>query len=144
MRGKPQEYLIGSLIVFLLLSGCSNKKDLDRASISGTVMFDEQPIEQGTIEFIATGDTSAPSSGGTISNGQYEVTEKGPVPGRYKVQIQARRKTGKMVSAGPQTGGAQVEEVEQFIPTQYNSQTTLEVEIKPGSNKQDFQLKSKQ
>lgn len=142
MRGKPQGELVGSLLVLMITIGCSDNKDLDRASVSGSVMFNEQLVEQGTIEFIATGNTSAPSAGGAIVNGQYEITEKGPVFGHYKVQIQAMRKTGRMVNAGPQTGGAQVEEVKQFIPAQYNSRTTIEVEIKPGLNKLDFDLKS--
>lgn len=134
---------LAAFFAIVMLIGCSGKDTgPDRATISGSVTFNEQPLEKGTIEFIPTGNTNGPSSGGAIKDGKYDISEKGPAPGSYKVLIRAIRKTGKLVDAGPQTGGAKVEETEQYIPPQYNSKSTLKVNIKSGSNNQDFDLKN--
>lgn len=145
MRRKSGRKSSSTLAVALLVAmavGCGGRETgPERATISGSVAFNGQPVEKGMIEFIPTGSTKGPTSGGAIENGKYDITEKGPTIGPHKVLIRATRKTGKMVDAGPQTGGAKVEETEQYIPPQYNSATTLEVSIVSGTNKQDFDLK---
>lgn len=144
MRRKLWRYSSNKQAAFLaivMIIGCSGKDTgPDRATISGSVTFNGQPLEKGTIEFVPAGSTKGPSSGGAIENGKYKITEKGPTSGSHKVLIRATRQTGKMVDAGPQTGGAKVEETEQYIPPQYNSKTTLEVNIVSGTNKHDFKL----
>ena len=39
----------------------------------GEVTFDGKPLESGTIEFIPVEGTPGPSTGGTITDGQYDV-----------------------------------------------------------------------
>lgn len=145
MQRKSGRKTSGALAIALIVAmtvGCGEKETgPERATINGTVTFNGKPIEKGMIEFIPTGNTKGPTSGGAIENGKYEIAEKGPTLGPHKVQIRATRNTGKMVDAGPQTGGAKVEETEQYIPPEYNSKTTLEVSIVSGMNKLDFDLK---
>ncbi|QDT95947.1 hypothetical protein [Gimesia aquarii] len=144
MRRNSDRKPLGVLAIVLSIAmtvGCGGKETgQERATISGSVTFNGEPIEKGIIEFIPTGSTKGPTSGGPIKNGKYDITEKGPTMGPHKVLIRATRNTGKMVDAGPQTGGAKVEETEQYIPAQYNIKTTLEVTILSGINKQDFNL----
>lgn len=134
---------LAAFLAIVMIIGCSKKNTgPNRATIGGRISYNGQPLDKGVIEFVPTGETKGPSSGGAIENGKYNITEKGPTPGLHKVLIRATRKTVKMVDAGLQTGGTKVEATEQYIPPQYNSRTTLEVNIKSGSNKQDFDSKN--
>jgi hypothetical protein len=66
---------------------------------------------------------------------------EGPVVGRQRVEIRAPRKTGKMIPA-PMEPGKTVEEIAESIPKQYNSESTLEEEVKAGKNVLNFELTS--
>ena len=133
--------IVGGLVV-VLLCGCGGQDGPERAGVSGTVTAGSQPVEQGSITFMPSGQTTGPSAGGTIKNGSYSIDrEHGPVVGSHRVQIRAMRKTGKQVPAGPPAPPeAMVDEVEQFIPPKYNSQSTLTAEVQSGSNTLDFKL----
>jgi hypothetical protein len=86
-----------ALLALTLLAGCSGGDG--RIGISGTVTLDGKPLDNGSIHFEPTAENSAaPSSGGTIANGAYELpASSGLFPGEYKVVIQAVRKTGKQM-----------------------------------------------
>jgi hypothetical protein len=110
--------------------------------VNGKVTVSGKPVAEGTIAFIPTGQTRGPSSGSAIKDGSYAVArDGGPVPGSYNVSIRAMRKTGKKIEAGPPAPpGTMIDEVTQFLPPQYNTNTTLTVEIQSGSNEHDFDL----
>jgi len=116
----------------------------DRASLQGQVSLDGKPLESGVIVLVPSGDTQGPTAGGTLSDGKFHIAaDGGPVAGRYRVQIKATRKTGRMVKSSVPIGNRrEVEETEQFIPARYNTASELEVEIKPGRNRMTFDLKS--
>jgi hypothetical protein len=115
-----------------------------RASLEGQVSFDGKPLEDGVIVLVPAGDTKGPTAGGRLSGGRFRIdAAAGPVVGRYRVEIKATRKTGRMVK--PRIVVAhrtEVEETEQFIPSRYNAASELEVDIKPGRNKTTFDLTS--
>ena len=122
----------------LTIAGCGGGDSLNRGSVSGKVTLDGQPVETGSISFLPTDGTQGPMAAGQISKGQYSIAAKvGPVVGKYSVQIEAFRDTGKK-----NEGGSPISEP--MIPPQYNSQTTLKVEIKKGANTHDFTLQSQQ
>ncbi|WP_339909973.1 hypothetical protein [Symmachiella dynata] len=79
---------------------------------------------------------SGNSAGAEIKDGEYSIpSDVGLLPGRHRVEIRATRGTGMMVHPGmgaPQD--AQVERMESYIPSQYNSQTILTVEVEPSDN----------
>jgi hypothetical protein len=76
---------------------------------------------------------------GPIQDGRYDLEDKrAPYPGQYRVQIYWNKKTGRTLT-GPK--GATKEERKQAIPAKYNTNTELKVEVKPGSNTLDFDLK---
>ena len=69
--------LVGTLLV-IAASGCSN----GRYPVKGVVAFDGSPVEQGTIVF-EPADRQGPATGGTISQGQYELAgNAAPFPGK--------------------------------------------------------------
>ena len=132
--------LIATLLLGLVL-GCEKGDGLDRASVDGKVTLDGTPVEKGAIAFIPTGDTKGPAVGGEILKGEYSIpSAEGPVMGRHRVEIRASRKTGEMVQAPMAAEGEMVEKIVEGVPKQYNSESTLEKEIKAGKNVHDFEL----
>jgi len=131
------------------LAGCT-KSGPERAALEGQVTFDGKPVESGAITLVPTEGTTGPSSGAEIKEGKYSIpAESGPVPGNYRVEIIATRKTGKQITpmpgqaVGGPSGAATVDDIEMFVPPQYNRQSTLKIEVKSGANQEDFNLTSK-
>ena len=131
----------GLIFIVLALAGCDGS-GANRAEVHGTVTTDDQPIQSGTVRFIPTEGTTGPSTGGAIENGKYRLdSASGPVVGRHRVEIRARRKTGRKIESGfPDPPGTLVDHVAQFIPARYNVESDLVVEVKRGSNSHDFHL----
>jgi hypothetical protein len=115
-----------------------------RASLEGQVSFDGKPLEHGLIVLVPAGDMKGPTAGGALAGGKFRIdAAAGPVVGRYRVEIKATRKTGRMVKARTVIANrTEIEETEQFIPSRYNTASELEVDIKPGRNKATFELTS--
>jgi len=133
------------LSLFVLLGtavGCG-ESGVERAEVQGNVTFDGTPVESGTISFIPIEGTQGPSAGGAITDGSYHIPpDKGPVIGKHRVQIVGTRKTGKQMKAGPEAEdpNAIIDEIEMFIPPEYNTRSELTVDVEPGTNEFDFDL----
>jgi len=135
--------LLSATLAIALCLGCGNGDGLNRASVEGKVSLDGTPVEEGTISFAPTAGTKGPTAGGTIENGRYSISAaKGPVVGRYRVELHAPRKTGKKIQAPMAPAGTMTDEVGDAMPPQYNMTSTLEKEVKAGRNQIDFDLKS--
>ena len=120
-------------------SGCN--KDSNRASVSGSVSFNGEPLSEGSIVFIPEGGNSGPSAGGTIHEGKYSIgRKKGPIVGTNRVEINAVRETGKMVTVGMGRGAVEMAERIEVIPAMYNTASELKEDLKPGRNETDFNL----
>ncbi len=118
----------------------------DRVEVGGAVTLDGQPLESGAISFVPLAGTQGPSAGAEIKQGRYAIdAEGGPVPGKYRVDIIATRKTGRRIKDGfPHPPDDLVDEIEQYLPPKYNTQSELTAELKPGANQGvDFELRLK-
>ena len=116
-------------LALTVLAGCGG----GRTSVEGTVTFNGESVDDGGINFIPE-DGSGKKSGGEIKDGKYSIsTDRGPPPGKYKVEIYWNKKTGKTVIDKADTG-AKTSETSQVIPAQFNTSTTLTTEIKSGKN----------
>ncbi|MCS7306377.1 MAG: hypothetical protein NZ602_14875 [Thermoguttaceae bacterium] len=127
------------LVGLALLSGCGSSLVV----VEGQVTWDGKPVEEGNIVF-EPADGQGPTAGGKIQNGQYRLAGPSAVqPGDKIVRITGTRKTGRKVEAGPPVAppGTLVEEIESYIPAQYNSQSKLRCTIPPArTHRQDFAL----
>jgi hypothetical protein len=124
--------------------GCSKPSGPQRAEVFGKLSLDGTPVPSGSISFIPDTNSTGPSAGALITDGNYQIKKMGPMPGKYRVQIQATHKTGKMIEAGtPSPPGTMIEEIKQYIPEKFNTRTELLVEIKAGRNTHNFELTSK-
>lgn len=126
-------------LAFCLLGGCGGPAGPKRGAVEGKVTLDGVAIEQGSITFKPTGGTQGPTAGGPISQGRYQLSvADGPVVGRNRVEITAPAKSGRKVPAPMGNPGETTDEIIEKVPARYNSQSTLECEVKPGNNTLDF------
>jgi len=109
------------MAAFAFLVGCGGGSHGD---VSGSVKIDGKPLPAGDIIFEST-DGSAPVAHGKIKDGQYSLKT---TSGAKKVRISATR-PGKNVD--PSMGAAPQEAL---IGPEYNSNTQLIADVKPGAN----------
>ncbi|MCA9017327.1 MAG: hypothetical protein KDA77_18540 [Planctomycetaceae bacterium] len=136
-------------LVFCMLTACGcfggSAEKIERAAVSGTITFDGKPLPEGSIQFVPDVDASGKPLRGkavqaVISNGTYSLeAEQGPTVGSNKVLINASKKTGKF----QESDGQKTEILKQYLPSKYNSETTLKFDIKAGPNTADFTLEAK-
>ena len=116
-------------VVLLAVAGCGD----GRAEVSGTVRMDGEPLKEGEIIFEAT-DNATAAAAGKITDGRYSVRVG---PGPKRVKILASRPTSKV---DPVMGATAQEWA---LGPEYNSKTTLRINVKPGRQTGvDFTVKS--
>jgi hypothetical protein len=123
------------------MAGCG-RRELQRGHIHGTVTVDGVPLAKGQIRFFALSAGGA-GTDGEIVNGKYDIPAKrGPSAGAYRVEIESLKPTGRRVH-DPDTRKL-TDEYVNVLPARYHSQSTLQVNYDPGSEKpHNFELKSK-
>lgn len=132
--------LTGSLAVTII--GCGGGSDApELGAVKGTVQMDGKPLDGATVTFQPQ-EGGRPSFGETDGEGYYELQytadEAGAVVGKHRVSISTYRE-GDPGAEDPAEQKSQPERV----PAQYNTQTELEAEVKPGTNPPiDFNLES--
>jgi hypothetical protein len=134
----PRYILLGLACALVLLgTGCGD----GRVRVSGNVVFEGKPLEEGFIALLPS-DGVGPTTGGPIKDGKYDLNgEARSTTGEKIVRIVGSRKTGRKIPAGSPPG-AMTDEYVQCIPSQYNDQSTLRVQITPGKdNSHNFDLK---
>ena len=129
--------------IVLALVGCG-REGPERVTISGSITFGGDPVEQGRIYFFPAGDTMAPMSGSHISEGQYMAIHKGGVPvGTHRVEIVAFRTDPRFGHLAERPSEAESDlPKEQYIPEKYNKSSELELTVPSGSGPitKDFTL----
>ena len=139
MTARTRRSILPALTAFALLAaaGCGS----GHVPLTGEVSYDGQPIDEGTITFVSpTEDDAAGKPSARIEGGKYKFDkDTGPAPGKYKVQITWLKKSGQKVSTGD---GEVRDDKVNVLPAKFNTQTTLKAEVKSGSPKMDFPLKS--
>ena len=126
-------------LLALGLAGCG---DASRQPLQGSVTLDGRPLEAGYIRFRPEPGSSSPTAGGAVAAGTFAIDRNGgPMAGRFCVEITASRPVGR-TTIDIETG-ERVQDLEQYLPPRYNSQSELEVEVTPGGgNTFQFDLQS--
>jgi len=134
---KPYLLLILSLAC-CLVAGCGGS-----GNVSGTVTLNGEMVDGGVITFHPADQPNAADKGNArIAGGKYSITSPDLVPGNYLVKIIWLKPTGKKVDA-PGDPGVKMDQTQQVVPKQYNSESTLTRELKSGSNTLNFELTGK-
>lgn len=141
--GRLRRVLVSSLLLLLLgAPGCGD--GVPRATVSGEVLLDGQPLSQGAIKFVPMEGTTGVVTGTEIKDGRYELPQAaGAAPGWNRVEITAVKKTGEMVQDPLGPIGSKIEMETSAIAPRFNSGSELKVEIQPGDNTHDFKVESK-
>jgi len=123
----------------VVAAGCGRGAG-DQAELTGTVSASGKAVAKGSISLVPIAGTGGPAAGGFVADGRYRLTGRDGVrPGRFQVMLSASRKTGRMID-NPVAPGTQIEEVIDVFPPQFGARSTLEVEIKPGTNTLDVAI----
>lgn len=108
-------------------------------TVAGFVRLDEEPLTEGTIRFVPTEGTDGPDSGAAIKKGDYRI-EKGLRVGKYRVEIRAKKVLPRPES-NPVMPSDTIPAEAPAIAPEYNVKSRLIVEVHPGANKFNFEVK---
>lgn len=125
----------------IVLVGCGpNYSGEQRYPLSGRVTFNGEEVDRGNISFLPTDPDSQRPAGGRFEDGAYSFDEEfGANAGQYKVDIRWAKKTGAKFT--DRLGN--VDDVRtEGLPAEFNTASTLTVDVGPGQTKFDFDLKS--
>jgi predicted metalloprotease with PDZ domain len=95
------------------------------------VVCDGKPVPTGWVSFVPAAGNDAPARKAAISNGEYKVIATNGVPlGKYMVQVDARKPTGRKVQANNGREMTMIDETVRIGSEKYASaQSPLSVEI---------------
>ncbi|WP_020468327.1 hypothetical protein [Zavarzinella formosa] len=125
------------LLSLFLITGCG----ADGARISGKVTLGGAAIPEGRIELLPPNGGPV-IAGAPILDGAFHLDGASlPAAGKYRIAIWYPKKTGRKVVAGsPAPPNTMIDETVEAVPAKYNKQSTLQREVKNGSNTLDFEL----
>ena len=137
----PNTQSVLTLIGSIFLAGCSSATDSQ--VVHGRVSVGDQSPDSGEIRLVPIEGTPGSVNAAVIVDGEYRIEGRGGVPvGNYRVEIVAKRKTGRKVRQYNGFEMAMVDEQIQISPPIYadaNSPLTHEVSSH-SDNEADFDL----
>jgi hypothetical protein len=145
-QGIAAAKIAKAFTICLALAACfgCGKKGPRRASVSGHITLDGQPIGDGVIQFLPVEGTVGPETGGVVVNGQYDIPrEHGPVVGKNRIELRASKKTGRKIQDPTGRPGVLTDEYTEMFPPTANASSSLLREVKDEPNKLDFDIITK-
>jgi hypothetical protein len=146
-RGKEIASMSGVAILPLILgvstiSGCGEKSEFPPlGKVNGVIKMDGEPLPNAAVQFQPIQGKRG-SYGRTDANGKYTLGYtndlNGAEVGKHKVFI-----TTEQAGISNESGGPSTPPVKEKLPATYNSESTLEYEVKAGSNEIDIDTISK-
>ena len=123
------------LIAVILVAGCAKS---NVGVVTGSITVDGMPAKSGSIAFFPVNRKST-TAGAEIVDGQYTAS----VPlGTFKVEIRVPKVVGqKKLYDTPDSPIQQI--LAESLPPKYNDKTELTLDVQPGKNQQDYELKTK-
>src|SRR6218665_3811301 len=107
----------------IFIAGCA-QEGIKRVVVSGVVRLNGKPVEDGQIRFVPFAETEGPVTIEPIRQGSYRCEKSGGVPlGKHRVEILA------WDPSVPPPRGPGVPPRPQWIPSQYNSESTLTISL---------------
>jgi hypothetical protein len=123
-----------AVLATVLITGCGKS---NIGIVTGTISVDGAAAKSGSIAFFPTNRKSS-TAGSEIVDGRY--TAKVAL-GTAKVEIRVPKVVGqKKLYDTPDSPIKQM--MAESLPKKYNDETGLELDVQPGKNLQDFDLKS--
>lgn len=129
---------VGGCALLAFLIGAIGCSDQSNGEVTGMVRVDGTPIEKGGITFTPA-DGQGQTAGGEIKGGRYSV--RVPV-GKMKVSI-TMPVEDKKKKLYPTADSPEMWMYREGLPARYNEKTELELDVKSGTNKKDWDLEAK-
>jgi hypothetical protein len=127
--------LIAALLLVSLITGCAEPTT---GTVTGAIKVDGAPAKTGSIAFFPT-DGKSRTAGGEIVDGNY--TAEVPL-GVSKIEIRVPKVVGqKKLYDTPDSPIKPL--LAESLPGKYNDATELTLEVRPGENRQDYDLSTK-
>jgi hypothetical protein len=135
LRANSVSWKAAGLFGVLLVCGCAEPTT---GVVTGAITVDGTPAKTGAIAFFPV-DGKSSTAGAAITDGRYEAT----VPlGTAKVEIRVPKVVGQRKLYD--TPDSPVQPVlTESLPAKYNDASELTLDVKPGENQQDYDLKTK-
>jgi hypothetical protein len=108
-------------------------------TVAGEVRLDNELLTEGTIRFVPIEGTDGPDSGADIKKGSYRI-EKDLRVGKYRVEILATKVVPRWV-VNEVVPSELLKAERPAIAPEYNVKSRLIVEVRPGANPFDFEVK---
>ena len=123
-------------VLFAALAAGCGKSNI--GVVTGTVTVDGAPAKSGSIAYFPTNKKSS-TAGSEIRDGSYTANV---ALGATKVEIRVPKVIGqKKLYDTPDSPVKQV--LAESLPAKYNDQTELTLDVQPGKNRQDYDLKTR-
>ena len=106
--------------------------------VTGEVTLDGQPLPSGMVVFEPAVGSDGQRRDANIAAGRFALPDdQGMLPGQeFQVVLKAFRQTGRKYLNADM--GSSADEMEQYLPKQYNSSSTLHVTISPDAKKNHY------
>lgn len=130
--------LVFATLMLVNALGCGGGEAVHEVEVTGKITIDGQPIDQGSISFVAA-DGVARTGGGVIKDGKYIARV---APGEKKVMVLGNRVVGTEPLYQGVPDSPTREKLETVTPPAYNAahQTPLTATINDGPQTLDFEL----
>jgi hypothetical protein len=138
MQTRHSAFLLLLVGCLGLCAGCGSGSR--RLPLHGSVTYQGQPLEHGSITFLTTSGPPGPVCGALIRAGRYDVpAAQGLEPGTYRVAISSAVPGGTLTPEEVAAGASP--RAKEVLPPAYNAESTLTVEVQArGPNQFDFKL----
>jgi hypothetical protein len=103
-RRRLGQWRLVAVVSLAAVAGCGKPGN---KVVSGQVTCEGQSVETGQVRFVPIENTRGPLNWANITDGQYRMETRGGVPvGIYRVEVDAKKKTGRKVRGhiGPEVG----------------------------------------
>lgn len=130
-------FAAAAVLTLTAVVGCGARKPV----LSGLVTLDGKPLNSGDMQFFPVAGDGQTSSAFIGADGRYR-TEVSPTKMRVVIHVSKVVKTVKMYDNVPDSPTTEIRE--EVLPARYSdmNKSELIVDIKPGENQKDFELKS--
>lgn len=122
------------LTALATLVGCASD---NTAEVRGTVKYNGEPVEKAILTFMPT-DPKLQAKGGYVLNGRYSTQV---FIGENKVSISMSKQVGSKKLYPDDPKSPEMPVTAEVLPPRYNEETELKIDVKPGVNEKDFDLK---
>jgi hypothetical protein len=113
------------ILMMVLLIGCDTSAR--KLPLVGQITLGDKPLVEGSISLTST--TGPESTFATVQDGKFSIAADNGVPaGSYRVVILGFESTGRQME-DPDFPGKMIDEKRSVVPSQYNENSQLQVEI---------------